>query len=201
MLGSFAPWLHTSTSCYGCQACINPAHAKARAVRPEFLWNFALPSISSSPATSPPTQQHWPKAAASAAIFRDGKVLIGLRGKDPRRQVWSLPGGHIEPGETAKGAALRELHEETSVSAELHGLIDINDVIIRSSDGALQAHYLLTIFFGTWVSGEPVAGDDCLAARFVSPDEIDNLEATDRLRHFVKLGQSRWHEFSRTQAG
>ena len=90
---------------------------------------------------------HWPKAAASAAIFRDdGKLLIGLRGKDPRRVVWSLPGGHIEAGETAGNAALRELREETGVEAELLGLVDINDVILHRPDGRLQAHYLLTIF-------------------------------------------------------
>jgi len=154
--------------------------------------------LSNTPSSLPPAhaaRQHWPKVAASAAIFREGKVLIGLRGKDPRRQVWSLPGGHIEPGETASDAALRELREETSIEAELHGLIDINDVIIRASDGTLKAHYVLTIFFGTWISGEPIAGDDCLAARFVSPDDIGDFETTDRLQHFVSRGQSRWHEF------
>ena len=50
----------------------------------------------------------WPRPAASAAIFRDGQVLIAERGKGALRGTWSLPGGHIEPGETAMAAALQE---------------------------------------------------------------------------------------------
>jgi 8-oxo-dGTP diphosphatase len=147
-----------------------------------------------------PTQSslpHWPKAAASAAIFRDGKILIGLRGKDPSHRVWSLPGGHIEPGETARASALREIREETGINAQLQGLVDINDVIMRGPDGNLRAHYLLTIFFGNWLSGEPVPADDCLEARFASPDEIADLQTTDNLMHFVKLSQTRWAAHNR----
>ena len=136
---------------------------------------------------------HWPKAAASAAIFRDdGKLLIGLRGKDPRRRIWSLPGGHIEPGETAGSAALREIREETGIQAELLGLVDINDVIMRRDDGSLRAHYLLTIFFGRWLAGEPVAADDCLEARFIDLDEITDLDTTDNLMHFARLSLQKW---------
>lgn len=141
----------------------------------------------------PSSDTHWPKAAASAAIFRDdGKLLIGLRGKDPRRHVWSLPGGHIEPGETASDAALREIHEETGITAELHGLVDINDVIMRHPDGSLRAHYLLTTFFGRWLAGEPLAADDCIEARFVDLAEINNLKTTDKLMHFASLGHQKW---------
>ena len=141
---------------------------------------------------------HWPKAAASAAIFRDdGKLLIGLRGKDPRRRIWSLPGGHIEPGETAGSAALREIREETGIQAELLGLVDINDVIMRRDDGSLRAHYLLTIFFGRWLAGEPVAADDCLEARFIDLDEITDLDTTDNLMHFARLSLQKWQAHNR----
>ncbi len=143
------------------------------------------------------SSSHWPKVAARAAIFRDdGKLLIGLRGKDPRRLLWSLPGGHIEAGETAHDAALRELREETGVEAEILGLTDINDVIMHNPDGSLRAHYLLTIFFGRWLSGDPVPADDCLEARFVEVDAINELDTTDRLMHFVKLSQQKWIEHS-----
>lgn len=141
---------------------------------------------------------HWPKVAASGAIFRDdGKLLIGLRGKDPTRLLWSLPGGHIEPGETARDAALREIREETGIEAEILGLTDINDVIVRNADGSLRAHYLLTIFFGRWLAGEPSAADDCLDARFVDVEEIGELDTTDRLMHFVALSRQKWTAFNR----
>jgi 8-oxo-dGTP diphosphatase len=51
----------------------------------------------------------WPRCAASAAIFRAGKVLLVERGSGALKGRWSLPGGHIEPGERAAGAAAREV--------------------------------------------------------------------------------------------
>ncbi len=127
----------------------------------------------------------WPRAAASAAIFRGDEVLIGRRGKSPRQNTWSLPGGHIEPGETAAAAARREVLEETAIDAEILGLVDTNDVVIRGSDGELIAHYLLVIHFGRWISGSPVAADDCVEARFVTLDQISAFKTTDRLAHFI----------------
>jgi ADP-ribose pyrophosphatase YjhB (NUDIX family) len=80
----------------------------------------------------------WPRAAASAAIFRDGKVLLAQRSKPPLKGIWSLPGGHIEPGEKAIEAAHRELNEETGITADLKGLADVANVIMRRDDGALR---------------------------------------------------------------
>ncbi|MGC5535264.1 NUDIX domain-containing protein [Streptomyces sp. SR-10] len=50
-------------------------------------------------------------------VVRDaeGRVLAGWRVKDPARPCWSLPGGHMEPGESPAAAALRELREETGL--------------------------------------------------------------------------------------
>jgi 8-oxo-dGTP diphosphatase len=136
----------------------------------------------------------WPRAAASAAIFRGGEVLIGRRGKSPRQDVWSLPGGHIEPGEAARVAALREVREETGVEARIIGLVDINDVIIRSDDEHLVAHYLLAIYFGTWIAGEPVAADDCVEARFVPVGDVGRFNTTARLGHFIERAHANWRE-------
>src|SRR5882762_8470952 len=88
----------------------------------------------------------WPRCGASAAIFRDGAVLLIERAKGALKGRWSLPGGHIEPGETARAAVVREVREETGVEVDMHGLLDIHDVILRGPDGTLLAHYLITVF-------------------------------------------------------
>jgi 8-oxo-dGTP diphosphatase len=48
---------------------------------------------------------------------RDGTVLVVHR---PRYDDWSLPKGHLDPGETFEQAALREVLEETGVRCQLH---------------------------------------------------------------------------------
>ncbi|HRD74755.1 MAG TPA: NUDIX domain-containing protein, partial [Hyphomicrobiaceae bacterium] len=111
------------------------------------------------------------------AVFRGDDVLIVERGKG-RRGVWSLPGGHIEPGEKAQAAAMRELAEETGIEAELVGLVDVHDVLIRREDGALSAHYVLVVFCGHWRSGVPVARSDVVDARFVSLSELPAMALT-----------------------
>ena len=131
----------------------------------------------------------WPRGAVSAAIFRAGEVLLIERGKSgPLQGFWSLPGGRIEPGEPVRAAALREVLEETGVVAELAGLLDIHEVICRGPSGRLTSHYLLAIFYGRWLSGEPVPGDDAAAARFVPIDAIDRLQMTDGGPDFVRRG-------------
>jgi 8-oxo-dGTP diphosphatase len=117
--------------------------------------------------------QPWPRCAASAAIFRGGEVLLVERGKGALAGLWSLPGGHIEPSETARAAALREVREETGVDAELAGLLDIHEVILSASNGDLQAHYVIAVFYGRWLSGEPSPGADARAAGFVPVAEIE----------------------------
>jgi 8-oxo-dGTP diphosphatase len=130
----------------------------------------------------------WPRCGASAAIYRGREVLLVERGKGPLRGLWSLPGGHIEPGEPARAAASREVREETGVEAEIQGLIDIHEVLRHEQDGRLAVHYLLVVFFGRWRAGEPVAQGDAAAARFVPIDAIDALPLTDGAASFIHRG-------------
>jgi 8-oxo-dGTP diphosphatase len=122
---------------------------------------------------------HWPRCGASAAVFRGEAVLLIVRAKGALQGLWSLPGGHIEPGETARAAALREVREETAVEADIDALVDVHDVILRAADGKLTAHYLIAVFRGRWRSGEPRADSDASLARFVPMGEVGKLPLTD----------------------
>ena len=121
----------------------------------------------------------WPRAAASAAIFRGGRVLIAERGGGPSRGTWSLPGGKIEPGETAMAAAAREIREETGLEVALAGLLDVHNSIRTSADGTLLHHYVICVFYGTCDTGEPRAATDISDARFVTLDELAGYRLTD----------------------
>lgn len=135
-------------------------------------------------------QVSWPRAAASIAVFRRDDVLLVERGKPPLVGIWSLPGGRIEPGETAAAAALRELDEETGIGARLVGLIDVHEVIARDRTGSLAAHYLIAVYAGVWSGGEPRPGDDARSARFVGTDEIGRLELTAGAAALIARGRA-----------
>jgi 8-oxo-dGTP diphosphatase len=113
-------------------------------------------------------------------------VLLVQRAKGELQGLWSLPGGHIEPGEPARMAALREVREETGVEAELAGLLDIHEIVRRDAAGLLRAHYVLVVWYGRWLGGAPVAASDAAAARFVPLDALDALPMTEAAPGFVR---------------
>ncbi|GAA4658941.1 hypothetical protein GCM10023347_07870 [Streptomyces chumphonensis] len=49
------------------------------------------------------------------ALTPDGSVQLVERGWPPHQGSWTLPGWHVDPGETSLAAAARELPEETGV--------------------------------------------------------------------------------------
>jgi 8-oxo-dGTP diphosphatase len=132
-----------------------------------------------------PTSQHWPKAAASAAIVRGDAVLLVQRGKGARAGTWSFPGGHIEPGETAADAAWREVREETGLDVEIVELVGVRDVVLRDGNGSLQAHYLLAVYAARWRGGEPLAASDTRDARFVALEDLHRYDLTEGLLGFI----------------
>lgn len=131
------------------------------------------------------TSQHWPKCGASAVILKGGHVLLIVRGKGAYAGKWSLPGGHVEPGEPARAAALREVREETCIEAEITGPLDVHDVIIHAPDGTLATHYVLAVYVGRWLAGEPRAATDSRDARFVPVDELDGIDLTEGTRGLI----------------
>ncbi len=60
------------------------------------------------------------EASAAVIVQPDGRFLLGQRpeGK-PYAGYWEFPGGKIEPGETARAALVRELHEELGIEADI----------------------------------------------------------------------------------
>jgi len=136
---------------------------------------------------SPPPR---PIAAVSIACWRGDEVLLVQRGRPPLVGLWSLPGGRIEWGETAREAALRELTEETGVAAEIVGLVDVVDQIGRTADGEVARHFVLAAYVGRWIAGEPVPGDDAAATTWCRADDLTLYETTPRLAEVIAAGRA-----------
>ncbi|HEY0600056.1 NUDIX hydrolase [Brevundimonas sp.] len=124
-----------------------------------------------------------PVPCVGVVCLRGDEVLLIRRGRPPRQGEWSLPGGRIEPGERAVDAALRELREETGVEAEITGLLDVVDGVFPEAG----RHYVLIDYAARWLSGEPLAGDDALEARFVPLVGAGALVDWDETRRVIDL--------------
>lgn len=125
------------------------------------------------------SEKRRPLACVGVVCRRGDEVLLVRRGREPLKGKWSIPGGKMEFGETAKEAALRELQEETGITARITRLIDVVDSIMDDQ------HYVLIDFEAEWISGEPVAADDAEAAEFVPVREALQRVSWDRTRKVI----------------
>lgn len=117
-----------------------------------------------------------PIAATIAIVIRANKVLLVQRANPPDAGRWGFPGGKIEQGERLTDAALRELAEETGVSAEALRVFTAVDAFDYDGSGNLSRHFILIAVLCRWTAGEPVAGDDAVQARWVDIESLPNKE-------------------------
>jgi 8-oxo-dGTP diphosphatase len=115
-----------------------------------------------------------PVAATIATVFHGGRILLVRRANSPDAGRWGFPGGKIEGGETIEQAAVRELFEETGIRAEARQVFGAVDAFDRDESGDLHQHFVLIAVLCKWISGEPVAGDDALEARWFGLEELDD---------------------------
>lgn len=122
-----------------------------------------------------------PYLAASAAVLRAGRVLIASRARPPLRDIFSLPGGVVEAGESLAEAALRELREETGVEAEIIGLLPPIEFVERDETGRVRHHFVICPHAARWLSGEPQTGEEALEVRWLAEREIGTVATTPGL--------------------
>ena len=119
-----------------------------------------------------------PRVAVGAVVFKQECVLLVRRGQPPAEDLWAIPGGSVEIGETLREAAERETLEETGIQIRASKPIYTFDVIDRDTAGKVRFHYVIVDLAADYVRGEPSPGDDALEARWVSAEEINGLEVS-----------------------
>jgi 8-oxo-dGTP diphosphatase len=130
-----------------------------------------------------PVQPSYPQLAVSAAIFRDGKILLVRRAKSPARGFYSLPGGRVEFGETLHAALHREVAEETALKVEIADLAAWREVVPETGGGG---HYLIMSFAARWSAGEPVLNDELDDYKWLAPDALGELKMTFGLQEVIR---------------
>ncbi|SDJ37622.1 NUDIX hydrolase [Natronorubrum texcoconense] len=141
---------------------------------------------------------HNPVPCASVAVVdRSAEVPAVLcveRAVPPGVGEWTIPGGHMEVGESPETAAVRELEEETGVVVDPGALelLDATTMPPREDKHVLTVHYVADRADAT---GELAAGSDASAARFWSPAEFDASGETFRPIHEERFREAAvWFE-------
>ncbi len=120
-----------------------------------------------------------PILAAGAVVVENGRALLVRRGNEPAKGAWSIPGGAVEPGETLREAARREIFEETGLLVDVGDRLAVLERIFRDPGHKVKYHYLLIDYRAVATSGELRAGSDAADARFFTGDEILKLGLAD----------------------
>ena len=112
------------------------------------------------------------------AVVDGDRILLVRRATAYGRGNWQIPGGFCEPDETLAEAAVREVNEEAGLTTEVQGLL-----AVRSRHG--EDHSTYVVFLLRRVAGEPTPGPEVDAARFLTVEEIDELDAVPEINRAV----------------
>lgn len=131
---------------------------------------------------------------AVSVIVRDetGRILLIHRTDN---DLWSIPGGAMEPGESARQAAVRETQEETGYDVEITGLVGIYtdpNHIIAYSDGEVRSQFSICLT-GTVTAGQARTSSESSEVVWQPVDQLDdlNIHPSIRLRINHALDTSR----------
>ena len=128
-----------------------------------------------------------PVAAVAAILFDDdNRVLLIQRGGEPGLGLWTVPGGRIEPGESAAAACVREAREETGLEIEVVELVEVVERISQNADGTLAYHYVILDYLVRHTGGQVRAGSDAAKLGYFALPELAGLATTHGLAPVVE---------------
>jgi len=113
-------------------------------------------------------------AASVVAIIRNDKneVLFTIRRHDPAKGMLDLPGGFVDPGETAEAAIVREIKEELNLD-----VCEYRYIMSSPNEypyGGFNYHTLDLVFECTVSDQENIAvADDVSGYRFINVHEVN----------------------------
>jgi ADP-ribose pyrophosphatase YjhB (NUDIX family) len=115
------------------------------------------------------------RACSVDALFvKDSQILLVLRGVEPYKGYWAIPGGHVDFDETFEEAALRELKEETGLIGSQTSLLGVFSNPKRHPKQTAAVAYIVKN-----AVGEPKGNGDAKEAKFFPLNELPTNLAFD----------------------
>jgi len=117
---------------------------------------------------------------AVLCLIKDGdRVLLQNRVKKDW-QGYTLPGGHVECGESFVDAVVREMKEETGLTIEKPRMVGIKHFPIEGG------RYIVLLFEATQFTGEVVSSEEG-EMTWIDRAELANISAVDDLQELLKV--------------
>jgi 8-oxo-dGTP pyrophosphatase MutT (NUDIX family) len=128
------------------------------------------------------------RPAVSAFVQDEAGRLLMIRRSD--NDLYAIPGGGQEPGETLTQAAIREVWEETGISIVVTGLIGLYSNphhVIAYDDGEIRQQFSVC-FRGRPTGGELRTSDESTEVHWVRPSDLDELNIHPSIRLRIDHG-------------
>jgi 8-oxo-dGTP pyrophosphatase MutT (NUDIX family) len=136
------------------------------------------------------------ETSAGGVVYRfvdqdPGSIEVAIaqqRDRITRQQTVRLPKGHLEPGETAEQAAVREVREELGMSSRVVGSLGTSEYVYDSDAGPVpkQVH----LFLLEWIPGEPLPLDgEMERVDWCSLDEAERRLTFDTEQRAIALAR------------
>lgn len=114
------------------------------------------------------------KAGVAVIILNEEKQVLLQKRADV--ELWGIPSGHIEIGETVSEAAIREVKEETNLDIRIKKLIGVYsepDSQVFAYPNGKVVHFITTCFLAEITAGEPSCNsDESLEIKFFDPENL-----------------------------
>src|SRR3954451_9460130 len=125
--------------------------------------------------------------STTAAVRDDSGRLLLIHKVD--NDLWALPGGGMDLGESIADAAVREVAEETGLTVELTGLVGIYTDpghVMAYDDGEVRQEFSVC-FHARVISGEPRQDDvETKAAEWVDVADVPELDIHPSMRRRIE---------------
>ncbi|MFW9913281.1 MAG: NUDIX hydrolase [Candidatus Thorarchaeota archaeon] len=121
----------------------------------------------------------YPIPSVGAVIVGAKGVLLIKREKPPFMDLWNIPTGVINVGETQKEAVLREVREETGIVGEVLRFVDTGDVIIKNPDKHVEYHFVVNVYLVNAASQELDTDTSASEIAWFSPNSLPSEDMVD----------------------
>lgn len=123
-----------------------------------------------------------PKLDTRAAIFQDGRILLVRE----RNGTWSLPGGWVDVGLSAKENIIKEVQEEAGLTVSADRVIAVQDR--EKHNRPVYAYKVCKIFFlCTVLSGQFEENTETTESRYFALDELPELAEEKNTREQIAM--------------